>query len=262
MDDVPGERRRGGAGSTILVAIVTSVLTSVLVSLVVVKMTSAPAGAPGAEGQPKAEADDDGVEVPSIVGLTIAQAREMVTARDLLLTLEDERDDANVAAGGIVTQTPLAGSRVKKKSAVSAIVSRGMGKVRVPDVTGMAPDQAAVKLSEAHLQSAGIVEAASATTPKGIVAGTTPPAMTEVAPGTPVQITVSSGAGEVEVPKVTGIGITRARAALEQAGFVVGATSFQYDENYGGNIVLRQKPAAGTTAPPGSKINLVLNEPD
>src|SRR6478609_870465 len=71
------------------------------------------------------------VEVPSISGLSIEQARDLLRARDLLLTLEAQRPDPAIPAGRIVAQTPMAGSRTPRGLAVQAFVSSGTGAIVV-----------------------------------------------------------------------------------------------------------------------------------
>lgn len=246
--------RRGG--STVLVSIVTSALTTTALFFGLRALVPGGGGGGGAKVE-----DGDMIEVPNIVGARADQARGMLDPKGLILTLEDERDDPIVPAGAIAAQTPLAGSRAKKGSEIRAIMSRGAGQPKVPEVVGLPLEQALAKVVEAKLTAGAQTQQTSPTVPKGSVISTAPPAGTLVAPGTAVALVVSAG-GETDVPKVTGMGISRAKKLIEEAGFVVGSSRYQYNEDYGGNIVLRQDPAAGSKAAPGSKIDLVVNEPD
>src|SRR5262252_9109027 len=72
------------------------------------------------------------VEVPSVNGVSVDQARDLLRARDLLLTLQAERPDPAVPAGKIAGQTPLAGSRTPRGTAVQAFVSSGAGAAVIP----------------------------------------------------------------------------------------------------------------------------------
>src|SRR5689334_3001782 len=60
------------------------------------------------------------VEVPAISGMQSSGAREVLDAKGLLLVLDAEREDATVAAGGIVAQLPLPGSKVRVGSEIHA----------------------------------------------------------------------------------------------------------------------------------------------
>jgi len=239
------------SGSPVLISIFTSALTSAAVFFALRHYF--PAGA-----DPSAAM----VDVPPLVGLRVEQARELLDGKGLILTLEGEKDDADVPAGAIVSQAPLAGSRARGGGEVRAVVSRGLSKVTVPDVGGLSLDQASQKLVAGHLEAGTQMPTPSASVPLGQVVGTSPKAGTEVAPRSKVEILLSSGPAEVEVPKVTGLSSRKAKETLEKAGFQVGTTSYSYDEDRAGYVVLRQDPAAGQKAAPGAKINLVVNEGD
>src|SRR5499427_10489748 len=86
------------------------------------------------------------VEVPSINGVSVEQARDLLRARDLLLTLQGERPDPAIPAGKIAGQVPLAGSRTPRGAAIQAFVSTGAGAVAIPTLTGTRPDDAVAQL--------------------------------------------------------------------------------------------------------------------
>jgi serine/threonine-protein kinase len=77
-----------------------------------------------------------------------------------------------------------------------------------------------------------------------------------------VKLLVSSGPAALDVPKLTGLYLKKAKEEVEKAGFQVGATTWTYNEDRSPYVVLRQDPEAGTKAAKGSKINLVVNEGD
>jgi len=241
-------------GATFATALLVSLLTSAGVSYTVVRHFAA-APAPPAPAGP--------IEVPSIVGLKADQARQILDLRGLLLMLSEEREDAKVEAGAICEQRPLPGSQAARGTAVQAVVSRGQAKrAQVPSVAGGTGEAAAAQLQAAGLPVGVITEQPSDTVAKGLVVSTTPPAGTEVAPGTSVSLLVSRGSEAVEVPNVVHKGISRAKKMLLDAGLTVGATRFDYDEDYGGNIVLRQQPAARTKVAKGTPVDLEVNESD
>src|SRR5215468_2719003 len=91
------------------------------------------------------------VEVPSINGVSVEQARDLLRARDLLLTLQGERPDPAIPAGKIAGQVPLAGSRTPRGAAIQAFVSTGAGAVAIPTLTGARPDDAVEQLRNRKL---------------------------------------------------------------------------------------------------------------
>src|SRR6478736_8752086 len=122
-----------------LVAFVTSVATTLVVfaALTVADGRGLLAFLHGTRGD---------VEVPSINGVSVEQARDLLRSRDLLLTLQAERPDPAIPAGKIAGQTPMAGSRATRGTAIQAFVSTGASAVAVPTLTGARPDDAIEQL--------------------------------------------------------------------------------------------------------------------
>ncbi|HLK92861.1 MAG TPA: PASTA domain-containing protein [Polyangia bacterium] len=200
------------------------------------------------------------VEVPSISGLSIEQARDLLRSRDLLLTLEDRRPDPAIPAGRIVAQTPLAGSRTPRGIAIQAFISSGASAVVIPTLTGARPDDAIDQLRNRKLVTGHRRDEPSATIAAGLLIGTEPPAGSAVAPDTDVTLVVSSGVAQKPVPKVLGFRLSKAKKALEDAGFKVGTTRTGSSDNYDDDVIIKQEPAAETLAPAASAVNLVVND--
>jgi beta-lactam-binding protein with PASTA domain len=200
------------------------------------------------------------VEVPSINGVSVEQARDLLRARDLLLTLQAERPDPAVPAGKIAGQVPLAGSRTPRGAAILAFVSTGASAVEIPALAGARPDDAVELLRNRKLLAGHRREDASDTIAPGLVIGTDPAAGRSVAPDTDVTLIVSKGRALKPVPKVLGFRMSRAKKTLEEAGFKVGTTRTGSSDNFDEEVIIKQDPAADTPAAPGSAVNLVVNE--
>jgi eukaryotic-like serine/threonine-protein kinase len=199
-------------------------------------------------------------EVPSITGVTVDQARDLLRAKGLLLSLQAERSDPTVPAGKIAAQVPLAGSRAAQGTAVQAFVSSGPGATTIPTLTGTRPDDAAEQLRNRRLLPGQRREEASATIAPGLVIGTDPPAGKAVNPEAVVVLIVSAGPAAKPVPKVLGLRLGKAKKAIEEAGFKVGSTRYGSSDRYDEEVIIKQEPAENTPAAPGSAINLVINE--
>jgi len=200
------------------------------------------------------------VEVPSINGVAVDQARDLLRARDLLLTLQFERPDPTIPAGKIAGQTPLPGSRTPRGTAIQAFVSSGASAVSIPTLAGARPDDALEQLRNRKLAGGHRREEASDTIAAGLVIGTDPPAGRSVAPDTDVTLIVSTGRAQKAVPTVLGFRLSKAKKTLEEAGFKVGTTRTGSSDNYDEEVIIKQDPVADTLAAPGSPVNLVVNE--
>jgi beta-lactam-binding protein with PASTA domain len=54
--------------------------------------------------------------------------------------------------------------------------------------------------------------------------------------------------------------LPQARDTIQKSGYVVGTVRYGNDNDVGPDRVLRQEPAAGTPAPAGTPVHLVVNE--
>jgi beta-lactam-binding protein with PASTA domain len=199
-------------------------------------------------------------EVPSITGVTVEQARDLLQARSLLLTLQGERPDPNVPAGKIAGQIPLAGSRAAGGTSVQAFVSSGAGLVTIPDVAGTRPEDALEQLRSRKLLAGPRHEQPSDTIAAGLVVASDPPAGQAVSADSAIALVVSTGPAAKTVPRVVGLRMGQAKKALEEAGFKVGTTKSGSSDSFDDDVVIRQDPDDKATAPPGSAVNLIIND--
>lgn len=127
--------------------------------------------------------------------------------------------------------------------------------VEVPSVVGLAPETGRELVQNRGLRWVVAAEEPSATHEEGTVAEQEPLAGSQVPPDTAVNITISTGAPQVEVPEVAGQALAAARGRIEGAGLVVG----QVDETGEGEpgTVVSSDPAAGTEVEAGATVNLV-----
>ena len=124
--------------------------------------------------------------------------------------------------------------------------------VPVPDVVGQDVADARATL-EAEGFVVEVTEEQSETVETGVVIESNPSAGTEVAEGTNVVLTVSTGLGDVAVPDFAGMSIAEATKAAEDAGLAI---TFVEDPNKPDpeGIVVSQDPEEGTTVEAGSQV--------
>ncbi|HJZ88406.1 MAG TPA: PASTA domain-containing protein [Polyangia bacterium] len=91
----------------------------------------------------------DTVEVPSVVGVRPEQAKTLLEARGLLLTIAEEKESPQVEPGKISQQNPLDGSRVRRGETVRVDVARAPATIPVPNVVGRSASKAKEILSQA-----------------------------------------------------------------------------------------------------------------
>jgi serine/threonine-protein kinase len=196
-------------------------------------------------------------EVPRLLELDEAAAREQIAAAGLALGPDSSEAHASAEPGTVIWQDPPPGVRAPEETRVLIVTSRGAAKVPMPDVAGYD-----AQLARAFVRAAGLVvsrvESIPGSAAAGVVMATRPPAPAVVAPGTRVVLIVSQGAAIIGVPQLLGLSTTDARVRLEQDGLRIGTVERRrtYDATPG--TVIAQRPAAGTLAAPGTVVDIVI----
>jgi serine/threonine-protein kinase len=104
-----------------------------------------------------------------------------------------------------------------------------------------------------------VTEASSAKVPAGMVISQSPFKGTSVAPGTPINIIISSGPAKYHVPNVVGLTQKEAQAQITTAELAVGAVTPAGSAKVPIGNVISQSPAAGTALSKGAAVNLVIS---
>ncbi len=200
--------------------------------------------------------------VPELRGLSEEGARALLTDQGLEPRRRDDevRYDESIAAGHVVAQQPRSGSLVKRGSAVRLILSQGPNQVRVPDVTGRAPQAAQVTLAAAGLTAGETLAIYSDAQVPGLVALQTPAAGGVAPPATAVRLyTVAESPGEIYVmPDLVYRRFEEVRDFFSRQGFRLGSVKLEPYEGVGEGVVLRQYPLAGHPVERQDAIALVV----
>jgi eukaryotic-like serine/threonine-protein kinase len=204
------------------------------------------------------------VAVPELAGKTPEQAREV--ARRLGLQVEEQtsraRYDERIPAGHVLLQEPEAGSLAKPSQIVRLVMSLGPRALRVPDLAGLAPRAAAVKLSRESLELGPASWYRDPAAPPGIVAQE-PEADTPAGKGEGVRVLMSRGPAEprIVMPDFVGQDAEAVRARLEKFGYRVGSSRFESYEGVRPNTVLKQFPPAGYPLSGREVVSLTVSRP-
>lgn len=194
------------------------------------------------------------VELPNVVGLTEAQAREQLTG--FTITIQ-RAPDPRIPRDRVSNQLPLATTRVSQGSAVTLTLSDGPGDAIVPTgLIGKPLEEVRTALVAAGLRVSRTVAVDSEQEP-GIVLKVSPEPGSTVEAGTGVVLEIASG--NVQVPQLVGVTEIEARTLLTQAGFLV-KTVEAFDANQPIGIVLAQAPSAGETKIIGSSVTITINK--
>ena len=198
------------------------------------------------------------VAVPSVIGRPESVAISSISAQGLVPSTAAVNDPA-IAAGLVMSQTPDAGTQVPPGSLVSVVVSAGPATTTVPNVVGRILAGAVNSIGAAGLNIGTVDLVHHATVADGLVISQTPyPGMT-VDPGSTVSFVLSQGPEPIPVPDLVGQSEAEALAAITATSFTAGTVLHINDAAVPAGHVVSHIPAGGNTAPPGSKINLVIS---
>ena len=188
------------------------------------------------------------VAVPELAGKTPDEAFRIVRGVGLKLEEQENRAryDDRIPAGRVLLQQPEAGSLAKPAQIVRVVLSLGRRELRVPELAGLAPRAAALKLSRESLELGAASWLREPGLPSGIVAQDPEPE-TPAEKGEAVRVLTNRGAPErrIVMPDLVGKDAEAARARLEKFGFKVGSARFEAYEGVRPNTVLKQFPPAG-----------------
>jgi eukaryotic-like serine/threonine-protein kinase len=195
------------------------------------------------------------VEVPALVGKQFDEAIQILD--DAGLEWRKVEVFSRKPVGQVVRQDPKAGEEANEGSTVLLRVSKGVEQASVPNVLQQPEESAAAELSSAGFE-VEVVRAASNDTPEGIVFAQNPDPDVEAPRGSTVQITVSSGPSQADVPDVIGEDETTAKETLRDAGFKVRVERTDTSDPTQDGLVVEQDPPGETQADEGSTVTIVV----
>jgi serine/threonine-protein kinase len=194
------------------------------------------------------------VSVPSLSGMTCAQATTTLHAAHFQAVCAPPRYDNTTPAGQLIlwsigstanpTQAPYG-------STITLVPSQGHPPVTVPAI----PSSFTFSEAQAALQAVGLAASqnpeTNSTVPAGNVVDTSPPSGTSAAYGSTVTVNVSTGPPTTQVPNVLNQNVAQATAHMVQAGLTVSGVTGAPNKP-----VVGTQPAIGATVKVGSAVQL------
>ena len=131
--------------------------------------------------------------------------------------------------------------------------------VEIPDLEDMDRNQVREALTSAGLEMQEVVTENSDTIPDGIFIKSDPAPGASVEAGSTVKVTFSKGAGEVEVPDLSGKTTGEANTLLREKGLELGDSTTVDDYLVERDRVVSSSPAAGEKVASGATININIS---
>ncbi len=181
-----------------------------------------------------------GLKVPDLVDMTESRARSELEAMGLEMEVSETRiASEDIEKDRIVKSEPGEGEKVKEGDTITVYLSSGKPTGKVPNLFGLTEEAAEASL-EAEGYTLGKVTSEESEYQKGTVISQNPGADEELEKGSRVNIVLSDGTDEADVPSVVGRTYDEARELLESAGFSVGQPSYEESDIYEKNKVIYQ----------------------
>ena len=198
------------------------------------------------------------VVLPDLVNMTEDEAKAALSELKVKYNKINEIYSTEVEAGKIISQEPAANTKVRQKSTVEVVISKGTETTTVPKIVGMTLDEATAKLEESKLM-VEIIEEPSKTVEAGIVISQETAADTTANAGDTVKIHVSTGTPKATVPDLMGKSEADARSVLSAAKLKV-SVEYSQDTSKGNGVVVSQNINAGEQVEENTTVTITVNK--
>ncbi len=196
------------------------------------------------------------VQVPALKGMTVAGARSETEGLGLNLDVDNRYYSGDVAAGHILTQSPAAGTVVRREWRVRVSESLGPQKVDVPGTVGMEERAATLELRRAGLDVGAAAHLPDADATANMVLAQDPPAHAQDIEQPSVSLLVAVPDTEPPdgyvMPDLTGLPIVAAQLDLSKVGIRTAPPNY---------ADLPAQPAANAIAPPARPGSVIAQWP-
>jgi beta-lactam-binding protein with PASTA domain len=215
------------------------------------------------------------VQVPSLKGMTVAEARSQTSGLRLNLDVDNRYYSGDVAAGHILSQSPVPGTVVRREWRVRVAESLGPQKVEVPETVGLDERVASLRLRREGLEAGVTVRLPWGKAAEGTVLAQDPPAHAQGIARPSIDLLVAAPSDDAPdgfvMPDLTGLPVVTAQAELARVG--IQPARPQYVDvpmapiGKGNALpvmpvrpgsVTAQQPAAGMRVAPGDLVKLTV----
>ena len=181
------------------------------IAVATMPLVLAACGGGGGGGSAPSQVND-----PNVQGDTQAAATAAITAAGLTVGTITMQASSTVAAGDIISESPVAGTSLSSGTAINLIVSSGPAPVSVPSVVTDTQAAATTAITGAGLVVGTVTMQSSTTVAAGSVISESPVAGTNVASGSSVNLVVSnsSSSGYTVGGNIVGLSTSKQESSL------------------------------------------------
>ncbi len=188
--------------------------------------------------------------IPYVLDIETERAIYLVEENGFTLGQVLEVNDEKIPRGFVISQNPVAGTKMSPGTTVDLVVSKGPSLIKISDLSRKSPEDA-IQILETLGFKYELIEEYSEDVEIGLVSGTLPKAGEIVTPDELIQVIVSLGI-RIEVPEVEGLKYDDAIRVLEELGLVATVSG---DTN---DVVRKQIPRKGEFIEPEGVVELTF----
>ncbi len=203
------------------------------------------------------------VEVPSVLGLSVEAAEELLAERNLKLAIDIEVSDNEIPVGHIISQDPRPNRMKKENQYVLVRVSKGPEYKDMISVIGLSSRDAQVKLTQSGFTLGETEYEEDPDFPVNTVIRQNPAPGDNVPAGLPVDLVMSQGVDIITtiiLPDFRGENIDFVRQQIADLGLKEGSIIPEYSTIVTENQVVEQNPAPTTEVELGWTVDLVYSQ--
>ena len=190
--------------------------------------------------------------IPYVLDIETERAIYVVEESGFILGQLLEVNDESIPRGFVISQNPVAGTKMSPGTKVDLVISKGPSLIEISDLSRKSPEDA-IQILETLGFEYELIEEYSEDVEIGLVSGTLPEAGEIVTPDQLIQVIVSLGI-RIEMPEVDGLSYEDAINVLEELNLiatVVGDTNGK---------VRKQIPRKGEFVEPGQVVELTFGD--
>ncbi|MGW0349901.1 Stk1 family PASTA domain-containing Ser/Thr kinase [Streptomyces anthocyanicus] len=193
------------------------------------------------------------IEIPDVEGLTFSEAEAAL--KDKGFEVEKQSEESTQTPDTVLTQDPKSGASREKGSTVTLTVAKETAQVTVPDLSGMAPEDARKRLEEQGLVLGTQEQVESTAQAEGTIFEQTPNGGKDVDRGSTVNVKIAKAPAneKIPMPKVTQMTVAQAKQVLAQNGLQLEKVEGGGDDNA---VVVASNPVEGQEVKKGDKVIL------
>jgi beta-lactam-binding protein with PASTA domain len=206
------------------------------------------------------------VAVPDLVGKSPAEARRIAEDKGQEVNVERQFYSSTVPEGKIVSQMPLAGTKVRRGWEISVAESLGPQRVAIPNVLGESDRAAEINIQRRGLNVSAVAQISLANLPADqVIAQSPPPNANGVsAPKISLLLAQTPQPAAFVMPNFAGQSSISVSAVLQGAGLRMGTITVTADNTSSASAsspasrIITQDPVAGQKVSAGTAVNFVV----